>query len=259
MIPSVAQSSSDPITEVLNCLIGLKIQGIQDGLTWASDHAHIDFPLLPNDTFSLGAVASLTNTSADDNFLASPSSATTDEITSIVESLVAKLSEGIRQEAIISTMVIVVWLIIALIGIIRALMIFFSAGKTRAEGGQAYIVDPETDQTRGHDTHANDLHNGVAPPTYTANPLVNKAAPYTIQPRPFPTFEPSPENQREREIQEEKISRVNAVHNVGESMARPGHLRASSHGTYGGTTPTDEKSANPFADPKNPFGDPSGR
>jgi hypothetical protein len=73
----------------------------------------------------------------------------------------------------------------------------------------------------------------------------NKAAPYTIQPRPFPTFEPT-SNAYSSEA--EKVGQVGA-HNVGDSVARPGHLRASSHGDLGGNSPFNEKSANnPFSD-----------
>jgi len=246
----------DPVLGIFNCIVGIKVEGFEKALTWVSDHAHIDFPLLDNNTFSLGALASVTDTTSDDNFLASPDSATADAITGIVTSLVNKLAEGIRQEAIISTMIVVVWLIICLIGIIRALILIFSPGKTRAEGGQAYVVDPHTDNMRGHD-----LHEGAAPPTYAAaaQPYVNKAAPYTIQPRPFPTFEPqnrdAARNVDTDEIHEEKISRVNAAHPISDAVARPNHLRASSHGTvtYGHSpSPMDEKANhnNPFRDPE---------
>ncbi|KAB8346064.1 hypothetical protein FH972_023116 [Carpinus fangiana] len=82
----------DPITEVLNCLIGLKIASFQKGLTWVSDHAHIDFPLLANDTFSLGAAASLTNSTSDDSFLADPNSGTSDKITAAVNRLIDRMA-----------------------------------------------------------------------------------------------------------------------------------------------------------------------
>src|SRR6202044_36747 len=61
----------DPIKEVLNCLIGLKIAAVQKGLTWVSDNAQVNFPHLPNDTFSLGAIASIANDSKTpgDSFL----------------------------------------------------------------------------------------------------------------------------------------------------------------------------------------------
>lgn len=54
-----------PVLDVVKCLIFLKIRGIENGLTWVSDHAHIDFPLLPNNTFSLGTISKVSGSEAD--------------------------------------------------------------------------------------------------------------------------------------------------------------------------------------------------
>lgn len=226
------------VEDVLNCLITLKIQGIQKGLTWVSDHAHVDFPMFANDTFSLGALAKVSNSSSAAELLADPSGTTKDEISEAVVDLTNKLQDGIRTEAIISTCVVLIWVFIVLIGVFRACMLLFVPGKTRAEGGQAYTIDPATDNLRGHNN----------PPDTAAPPYeypVNKAAPYTIQPRPFPTFEPATDNYGGSAP--EKVGQVGA-HIVGDSVARPGHLRASSYGDVGGVSPNDEKSrSNPFA------------
>ena len=130
----------DPITEVLNCLVGLKIAGIEKGLAWVSDNAHVDFPSLPNNTFSLGAVASLSDGSANqtDSFLANPSSETTDLITSAVVSLTDKVADAIQTEAIVATCVVLVWVTVVLIGLIRTLILFFGRDRTRGEGGTSY-------------------------------------------------------------------------------------------------------------------------
>ncbi|KAF2090037.1 putative pheromone-regulated multispanning membrane protein Prm1 [Saccharata proteae CBS 121410] len=178
----------NPIMDVVNCLILIKIKGIQSGLTWVQDHAHINFPLLPNDTFSLGAAASMSN---DSSFLASPDSSTEDAVTGAVTKLVNKLVEGIKTEALISTCIVMCWVAIVLIGIIRACFIFCGQGKTRAEGGQAYVIDPVTDNFRGHD-----------------------AAPYTIIPRPFPHFGSSSEYQASEvgSHESEKVGEVGASH-----------------------------------------------
>ncbi|OCK79655.1 hypothetical protein K432DRAFT_299382 [Lepidopterella palustris CBS 459.81] len=229
----------EPITGVLNCLVTLKIQGIQKALTWVSDNAHVDFPQLSNNTFSLGAVAKLSNDTSLANLLSDPSSTTKDDVSAAITDLTDKLQNGIRTEALISTFVVLLWVIIALIGVVRACVLLFGHEKTRGEGGQAYTIDPATDNLRGHN---------YPPPETAAPPYeypVNKAAPYTLQPRPFPTFEPSSGGPSS---EAEKIGQVDA-HNVGDSVARPNHLRTSSHGHLGGNSPFDEKSAtNPFAD-----------
>lgn len=130
----------DPITEVFNCLIGLKIAGIEKGLTWVSDNAKVDFPLLSNDTFSLGAAASIADTSPNNesqSFLANPGSEATDKITHAVAKVTDHIAEAIRTEAIISTFIMLVWLIILLLGIGRAIWLSFRSDKIRAEGGPA--------------------------------------------------------------------------------------------------------------------------
>lgn len=135
----------DPVKEVLNCLIGIKIAGIQRGLTWVSENARIDFPRLANDTFSLGAVASIAADSkeAGDSFLADPSSKATDKITNAVAVMTDKIAEGIRIEALISTCLLLLWLVVAMGGLFYVLFLnFCTRDKTRGEGGY--------DHTRGH-------------------------------------------------------------------------------------------------------------
>jgi hypothetical protein len=231
---------SDAITGVLDCLVTLKITGIQKALTWVTDHAHVDFPLMKNDTFTLGALAKVSNSPTAAELLADPGSSTKDGISEAISSLTNKLQDGIRTEALISTFIILLWFLLALGGFIRACVLLFGSEKTRGEGGQAYTIDPATDSIRGHDFHPSDA---AAPPSYEYP--VNKSAPYTIQPRPFPTFEPL---QDLSSSDAEKVGQVGA-HTVGESVARPNHLRASSHGHLGGNSPYDEKNPNnPFAD-----------
>lgn len=125
----------DPIQGVMNCLVELKIAGIQKGLTWVQDHAHVDFPEFRSDVFSLGAAASLTNSSADDSFLANPASVTTDDITGAVDKVTSALQNGIRNEAIISTCVVGLWFVLLFIGLGRVLFALFGRDKTRGEGG----------------------------------------------------------------------------------------------------------------------------
>lgn len=127
-----------PVLEVLNCLVLLKVAGIEKGLTWVHDNAHISLPLMRNDTFSLGAMASIAgDSSPDQSFLATPGDVTTDKISSAVAHFVNKLQDAIRTEAIISTFVLVIYLIVVLIGTIRAATLWFGHDKTRGNGGAA--------------------------------------------------------------------------------------------------------------------------
>lgn len=245
----------EPIKEVLNCLVLMKIEGVQKALTWVHNHSHIDFPTMPLDTFSLGAAAAVADDSSDESFLASPGSETADKVSGAIVKLVNKLKEGVRIEAIISTCIVLIWVIVLIIGIVRALMVFSGSGKTRAEGGQRYVVDPETDRYRGHDAPPAGV---VSPPrpSDAAPPYeyVNKAAPYTIVPRPFPNFnQPQPQDKfSEVPLENEKVSDVGASRPVGLAVSRPTQERTSKVGSIEETTPTDnEKSSggrgwNPF-------------
>ncbi|KAK0514019.1 hypothetical protein JMJ35_003741 [Cladonia borealis] len=131
----------DPVTGLFECLIGLKVAAIQKGLTWVSDNAQVEFPELPNNTFSLGAAASLAGSKSSDSFLSSPGSVAQSDITGAVAKVVNQLADGIRNEALISMALVLVWLIILLCGVARALYLTYRPEKTRAEGGPSHAGD----------------------------------------------------------------------------------------------------------------------
>lgn len=217
----------DPIKDVLNCLIGLKIASFQNGLTWVQEHAHVNFPGVSNDTFSLGAMAQVSDSDSAAELLSDPNGKAKDEITEAVDHVIEKLLSGIQTEALISTALVLIWLFIAIGGLVYASTHLF---RRDPETGTAYYIDPSTDPAKTH-VHSADS----APPQYVANDYqVNKAAPWTITPRPFQTVEPDTE----------KMGQVGA-RAVG--SPRPGHVRMSSHGHLADPSPLDEKH-NPFSD-----------
>ena len=146
----------DPVNELFNCLIGLKAASIQKGLTWVHDNAHVDFPLMANDTFSLGAAATL----ADDHnggsngkaaaFLADPGSGATDQITKAVERVARHITDSIRTEALISTALILLWVLVVLIGVARAAFLVVRPTKTRGEGGASHAGDIPLENVHNH-------------------------------------------------------------------------------------------------------------
>ena len=222
----------DPIKEVLNCLIGLKIASFQSGLTWVQEHAHVSFPGVANNTFSLGAAAQASDSDSAADLLAEPNDKSKDAISEAVDRVVEKLMSGIRIEALISTTLVLVWLLIALGGFIYASTRLF---RRDAEQGTAYVVDPVTHEYKPHAYPADS-----APPQYVANDYqVNKAAPWTITPRPFITHEST------NEPDSGTVGRV-SVRAVTE-LSRPGHVRHSSHGQLADPSPLDEKN-NPFSE-----------
>ncbi|KAK4097317.1 hypothetical protein N658DRAFT_518707 [Parathielavia hyrcaniae] len=123
---------------LVGCLIIRKIEAVQKGLTWVHDNAHVTLPLFANDLFAKGANDSVNGDSDLTSFLASPSSVTTDEITSAVQSVINRLEHSIIQEALISTALLLVYVIVVLGGVIWALVSTAQSDKTRAEGGEGY-------------------------------------------------------------------------------------------------------------------------
>ena len=165
----------EPIFGLFQCLVGIKAQNIEAGLTWLHDNAHVNFPLFPNDTFSVGAqkaVASSdpTTGTSNDSFVADPGSNATDRITAAVLDLTNKLEDGIRTEAILSTLILCAYLAVVFMGLARVLFKLMQRDRTRAEGGASYAGDlPPVDTG---DTIA---HNFMGGGFMTSNPTGDSA------------------------------------------------------------------------------------
>ena len=272
----------EPVLDILNCLVLLKIQGIENGLTWVSDHAHIDFPLLPNDTFSLGTIGKVSGSEAD-ILAAGPNNGAADAITGAVYHVTNAIERAIRQEALISTCILLIWVIIALIGISRALFLFF-------RGGDDGVHQGTHPTSGGHPADKYELNDLPRVPTYEQATSAVGFVPvppsmaqrrisgdnsadkyngqsYTLTPRPGPMFDPhsatSPILHTGFSPANEKLGTVNGQ-NVDAAIRRPTHIRASSHGDYVVNSPTSANPQNPFSDSnylstdqkQNPFADP---
>lgn len=171
----------DPIKEVFNCLIGLKVAGISKALTWVHDHAHIDFPLISNDTLTGGALLSKASPDAKD-FFADPKGVASDDISRAVGKVSIKLQNGIRQEAIIFTLLLVAYLIIVFGGLAAAFYQSSKREKLRGDAGHEYAT-----QSLDNPNHDNfDQILGPAPAYTTTNADLNTHAPYTLNPHPIP-------------------------------------------------------------------------
>lgn len=134
----------DPIKAVLHCVIGIKIESVQKGLTWVHDHAHVDFPMFPSDVFSIGANESINGDSDLKTFLASPSTVTTDEVTGAVTHVTHWLHNNIVQEALISTGILLVYIIVVLIGMVRTMAGMAVPEKSGNKDGIRYTGDDRT-------------------------------------------------------------------------------------------------------------------
>ena len=125
----------DPIKTVLHCVIGIKIESVQSGLTWVHDNAKVSLPLFEDDLFSEGAQKSIEDDSDLNTFLASPADVTTDEVTGAVDRVVKWLEKGLIQDALISTGLLLVYVIVVLMGVVRMLAGMAMPDKGHGEGG----------------------------------------------------------------------------------------------------------------------------
>ncbi|KAI2617435.1 hypothetical protein GGR54DRAFT_631378 [Hypoxylon sp. NC1633] len=140
----------DLAANTVRCLIGLKVESLQKGLTWVHDNAHINFPLFPDDVFSAGASKSITGDSDLTSFLASPSTVTTDEVTGAVDHVVTWLQNNIIQDALVSLGLLLVYVIIVLTGVIRTLIGHNDvAGDTRRMRMEQFEMAPVPSAPRG--------------------------------------------------------------------------------------------------------------
>lgn len=273
----------EPVQEVLGCLILLKIQGIQSALTWVSDHAHVDFPLVRNDTFSLETMDKVNDTSTSQSALASEDGIDAgDQISSAILFVVRALESAVRQEAIISTCVLLIWVLIVLTGLIRAAYMLIEARKQPAPSDQYPAELKSMPPQSFFATHASrssfsrrSLSISSRVPTYEQATTIDTASSdnsanrlngqsYTLSPRKFQLsdypgvtspilssgFSPS-----------EKVGFVGAQ-NVEAATRRPTHIRASSHGNLEADaspvdrTPTSPKRSNTHLQaPQDPFAD----
>lgn len=98
------------LNDIIDCLIGNKIDTVQEGLTWVNEKARVTLPLFPVDVFSVGANESTSGNSNATGFLSTPSSSVTDEITGAVDSVVDVLWSSIIQEVVISLVLFLIYL-----------------------------------------------------------------------------------------------------------------------------------------------------
>lgn len=208
----------DPITQLIACLVTNKIDNIEKGLTWVQDNAHVDFPEFRKDVFSMGANASITNSSGADSFLSSPGSVTSNDITSAIVKVTNKLQEGIRQEAIISACVVFLWFIVMFMGLSRVIFLAFKHDKTRAEGGPVFTGDNRPP-----------MSPRSPPNPYNESEFPQFGGPVSAVPRD----NPEDADWGSDELVDEKSGYV-AGHRSVDASIQPGYDRSSSYGYLDG-------------------------
>ncbi|KAI6818043.1 hypothetical protein KC332_g10305 [Hortaea werneckii] len=261
-------TSTNAVNDTLNTFVdgmvdalNTTFEGIQKGLTWVSDHAHVDFPLLPNDTFSLGTTDKVAGSQKEILANAEGDGSAGDEITAALFHVISALYRAVRQETIISACVLLIWVLIALIGITRAVFLMFKGGNAGTYAGRrpnSRGLPPGDKQTHGGGYELDEFFARQRVPTYeqatrdsrpsgaaTVDNSANKyhGQTYTLTPNPMPKLEVQSATSpvlhtgfSPRPDLPEKLGSVNGQ-NIDAAIRRPTHIRASSHGDYGITSP----------------------
>jgi hypothetical protein len=174
---------AEPVKEVFNCLIGLKIASLQKGITWMHENAKISFPQLNNDTFSLGAIAKMTGGNGDDELLADPSGKAKDEISNAILKVTNAIRKAIREEALISTFILVCYILVFLVAVGYAIWKASGEEKVRGDAGHEYNGQTYTTEQ----VQYNPPRPSSPAPAYqpTVKPDLN-ASGYGLNPHPLP-------------------------------------------------------------------------
>ena len=119
----------NPVLDVINCLILVKIRGIEKGLQYAHDNAHVTFPLVEN------------------NLLSSLSESTNDENNSlgtnfgdILGWITKKWQTMLVQQIIFACILLSMFMVVVLMGFIRLLYLKVKPFKQRGNGAGIPLV-----------------------------------------------------------------------------------------------------------------------
>lgn len=138
---ALGRALSNTTDDLTRGLKALNSDTVQRGLTWLESQAKLTFPSLPENAFSLGARDSIDSDSELTSFLASPGSATTDEVSGSVQAVVRALEGAIKFEAFVAGGLLAIWIIVVLVGVVRVL-VAGGGGRSRGESTAVYPLAP---------------------------------------------------------------------------------------------------------------------
>ncbi|WRT69250.1 uncharacterized protein IL334_006234 [Kwoniella shivajii] len=119
----------NPINNFMYCILGSKIDNLEKGLTWISEHAHIDLPTLPSDILMLSP-ESMNEIATPIASAAVGSNATPDgDDQGVVGSLITHFENALKAERTFYGIMLAMWVLLFLIGII--IVIWNSGGRDR--------------------------------------------------------------------------------------------------------------------------------
>ncbi|MCZ6901894.1 MAG: hypothetical protein O7C62_04345, partial [Rickettsia endosymbiont of Ixodes persulcatus] len=110
----------------------LKIQGIEKGLTWAQDHAHIQLPNLPDDVFSsvTNNTASSSNTTSPSHILLNSINLAALKTNELLANVYGVWQSTIRYEVEICSLFLLMWTIVVILAFSRCFWVEYRYSRT---------------------------------------------------------------------------------------------------------------------------------
>ncbi|KTW31571.1 hypothetical protein T552_00209 [Pneumocystis carinii B80] len=124
-----------PILGVLDCMLFIKLRGIEKGLTWIHQNAYISPPFIPNNIL----ISSVENSTTHKDFVTA-SGNLNQKFYSILNTLIASYEKSIFFETKISFLLVSAWIVIFILGFLR--IIFARKPAVRGLGGGPYSEFP---------------------------------------------------------------------------------------------------------------------
>lgn len=123
----------DPILDVLNCVVLMKVAGIQNGLTFVNQNAEVQFPRVDNSSLSitLRSVDAFQQTSQGSSSLIG-----------ILDNIIDKWEAAIRRQALLACVLMAVYLLVVFIGLVRVIYVARKNERNRGEGAGLSAFQP---------------------------------------------------------------------------------------------------------------------
>lgn len=122
----------EPAVSVMNCIFLVKVRGIENGLNWVHEQAHIELPVVPSTLFDFSTAEELLTLQSGGNQIISHFD---DAMTNMMRSW----QSSIHREILIVSILLSIWSLVALCGIARVLY-FNNRGKIRTMLGNIVLI-----------------------------------------------------------------------------------------------------------------------
>lgn len=118
-----------PVLDVLDCILLMKIEGIQKALTFINENAKVEFPRVDNSTLNIDSKSA----GPDQGSLQAAIQDASSSLLDIINRVVDKWQAAVRQQVIVGGIFMAIYGIVVLMGIVGVIH-GLRQGKLRGEG-----------------------------------------------------------------------------------------------------------------------------